>query len=90
MTPEETHGISYINSSNDSVFTGIVSVVLSTWSLEGPQPLLLSYLQAIRFRTSMISPNVSDVKIISAEQARTIAAGMSLHVRGIKPKGVMP
>lgn len=79
------HGITYITDCDSSVFKGITIVVLSTWSLEGPQPLWLTYPQAVIYRSKLDSPNIKEIKIVSEERAMEVAMAMSAHVGGKKP-----
>lgn len=81
------HGLKY-SPVQGNVFHGVECVILSTWSLEGPQPLLLTYSKVVQHRAELCrvhSDFGNNLVIVSEKQAWLIAAGMSVHVGGEKP-----
>lgn len=80
-----THCIKYLQDVEGNPFCGMVCVVLSTWSKEGPQPQLFSYTKALAFKGSMCQAHAefgNKLEIIPQEQAWPLAAAMADHLRG--------
>lgn len=82
-TPEtvsrsKTHGMLYTPVAT-SVFHGIEAVVISAWSLEGPQPLLMNYALCVAYRATMAKFG-QKITIVPADKAQAAAKVMQEFV----------
>lgn len=74
----KTHGLLYAPVAA-SIFHGIEATVLSAWSLEGPQPLLMSYALCVVYRATMAKFG-QKITIVPADKARAAAKVMQEFV----------